>query len=250
MTDGLVYRNIFGGGSMATVGTYTYVDNNESLWTTVKTVAGDKDSVINRDSIVALQRIETGKTEVHISGGTVGINGINNGGVFGAGRGVAGLQGETLLDEHTYVDHTYVTVSNGTIYGGVFGSGDNGHVLHNTQVVISGGTIGVGDGPEEGNVFGSGRGADTYTVKSKLNPAVDSACFSPNAGRVHGNTNVYIVGGTIKNNVYGGGFLATVHGNTTITVDDSATVTQEIWEMQLDENDLPTKNVHIETFSS
>ena len=232
MTSGTVYRNVFGGGSMATVGTYSYVDNNTSLQR-IETVQGEE-VVVNKDSIIDLQRPETGKTEVHISGGTVGINGINNGRVFGAGRGVAGLQGETMLDEHTYVDRTYVTISaNADIKGSVFGSGDNGHVFHNTQVVISGGTIGVGNGPEEGNVFGSGRGADTY-----LNNGVPT--FSPNAGRVHGNTNVYIVGGTIKNNVYGGGFLATVHGNTTITVDDSATVTQEVWEMQLDENDLPT----------
>ena len=228
MTSGTVYRHVFGGGSMATVGTYSYVDNNTSLQR-IETVQGEE-VVVNKDSIIDLQRPETGKTEVHISGGTVGINGINNGSVFGAGRGVAGLQGELMLDEHTYVDRTYVTIVDGTIHGNVFGSGDNGHVLHNTQVVVSGGTIGSTNSDNaskkgasvQGNVFGSGRGADTY-----LDNAVPT--LSPNAGRVHGNSEVYLVGGTLYNNVYGGGYLATVHGNTHITVNTTANVMQEVW---------------------
>ena len=219
MTRGTVYRNVFGGGSMATVGTYSYVDDSTQYYRYVN------DKVVNKDSIIHLQRPETGKTEVRISGGTVGINGTNNGRVFGAGRGVAGLQGETLLDEHTYVDRTYVTISDSAdIRGGVFGSGDNGHVFDSTQVVITGGTIGNGSGgPSDGNVFGSGRGSDTY-----MDNAVPT--LSPNAGRVHGNTYVYIVGGTIHNNIYGGGFLATVHGNTNVTINDTAIVTKEVWD--------------------
>ncbi|MBQ2508625.1 MAG: hypothetical protein II532_02505, partial [Bacteroidales bacterium] len=107
----------------------------------------------------------------------------------------------------------------------VFGSGDNGHVLHNTQVVVYNGTIGgTGNGgPTTGNVFGSGRGSDTY-----LNGSSEPT-LSANAGRVYGNTDVYIVGGTLKNNVYGGGYLATVDGNTNVTVATSATLTREGW---------------------
>ena len=209
MTGGTVYHNVFGGGSLASLGTYTYIEE-----------AGD-----TKDSVIALQRPETGKTEVTITGGTVGINGVNNGNVFGAGRGLPGVSNGQKVDLYTFVDRTYVTVG-GTadIRGNVFGSGDNGHVLHNTQVVVYGGTIGTGNGgPTFGNVFGSGRGADTYLNNSS------EPTLSPVAGRVYGNTDVYVVGGILKNNVYGGGYLATVDGNTNVTVATSATVNREGW---------------------
>ena len=225
MTGGTVYHNVFGGGSMATVGTYTYKNGNGA----------------DKDQITALQRDETGKVEVTVTGGTVGINGTNNGRVFGAGRGIAGLMSEQNMDEHTFVDRTYVTVG-GTaqIKGCVFGSGDNGHVLHNTQVVVYGGTIGTGGGgPVNGNVFGSGRGADTYLNNSSV------ATLSPNAGRVYGNTDVYIVGGTMKNNVYGGGYLATVDGNTNVTINTTATVTRETYEFT---GGVPTPSTEQVTF--
>ena len=228
MTGGQVYRNVFGGGSMATVGTYTYIEEDGST----------------KDSIIELQRPETGKAEVVVTGGIVGINGINNGGVFGAGRGVAGLLGEQIMGHYTFVDRTYVTIG-GTadIRGCVFGSGDNGHVFHNTQVVVYGGTIGTGTGgPTIGNVFGSGRGSDTYMSGE---PAV--ATLSPNAGRVYGNTDVYIVGGTIKNNVYGGGYLATVDSNTTVTIATTATVDREGYTLT---GGVPTPTPTTETFPS
>ena len=214
MSGGTVYRNIFGGGSMATVGTYTYKEGTGS----------------DKDMITALQRTETGKTEVNITGGTVGINGANNGRVFGAGRGVAGLMHEQQMGYLTFVDRTYVTVSgDADIRGCVFGSGDNGHVLGNAQVVVAGGTIGTGNGGAvNGNVFGSGRGADTYNTGTESSPVYT---LSESAGRVYGSTNVYIVGGTLKNNVYGGGYLATVDGNTHVTVANSATVDKEVYTM-------------------
>ena len=206
MTGGRVFHNVFGGGSLASVGTYTYDITNDHL-----------------DSVTVLQRRETGKIEVTITGGIVGIDGNNNGRVFGAGRGVAGTRANgQVMDRYTYVDRTYVTIGGAAdIRGSVFGSGDNGHVQHNTQVVVYGGTIGTGNGSATvGNVFGSGRGADTYLKNS-------TPTLSPHAGRVYGNTDVYIIGGTIKNNVYGGGYLATVDSNTTVTIATTATVDRE-----------------------
>ena len=233
MTDGTVYHNVYGGGSLATVGTYTYIENNDDG---------------KQDSILALQRPETGKTEVTITGGTVGINGINNGNVFGAGRGYPGyyntISGVQSLDRHTFVSRTYVTIG-GTaeIMGSVFGSGDNGHVLDSTQVVICGGTIGDGSyGSTIGNVFGSGRGADTYNIGSGYK-------LSPNAGRVYGNANVYIVDGKIKNNVYGGGYLATVDGNTNVTIANTITVRRENWVPDPD-NGVPTNTPVSTTYNT
>ncbi len=211
MTGGTVYHHVFGGGSLATLGTYTYREGS-----------GD-----DKDEITALQRVETGKTEVSISAGTVGINGVNNGSVFGAGRGMVGTVGTQDMDIYTFVDRTYVTISGeANIKGNVYGSGDNGHVLHNTQVVIAGGTIGsgaTGGSPLIGNVFGSGRGADTYLNGS------DEPTLSENAGRVYGNTDVYVANGIVRNNVYGGGYLASVGGNTHVTIDKQVTVDRETW---------------------
>lgn len=192
VTGGQIKGNVFGGGEMATVGTYNY--NNST------------------DKITSLKKASTGQTTVTVTGGIVGVNSLNNGRVFGAGKGVVGAN----MDPYTFVDRTTVSISGDAteVRGCVFGSGDNGHVLHNTQVTVSGGTIGNNNGsPTNGNVFGSGRGADTYLVGS-------TPTLSPNAGRVYGSTNVTIDGNntTIKNNVYGGGYLATVDGNTTVTI--------------------------------
>jgi len=192
VTGGQIKGNVFGGGEMATVGTYDY-DNST-------------------DTIQRLKKASTGQTTVTVTGGIVGVNSLNNGSVFGAGKGVVGAN----MDPYTFVDRTTVSISGDAteVRGCVFGSGDNGHVLHNTQVEITGGTIGNNNGsPTNGNVFGSGRGADTYLVGS-------TPTLSPNAGRVYGSTNVTIDGNntTIKNNVYGGGYLATVDGNTTVTI--------------------------------
>ena len=205
VTGGQIKGNVFGGGEMATVGTYNY--NNST------------------DKITSLKKASTGQTTVTVTGGIVGVNSLNNGRVFGAGKGVVGAN----MDPYTFVDRTTVSISGDAteVRGCVFGSGDNGHVLHNTQVTVSGGTIGNNNGsPTNGNVFGSGRGADTYLVGS-------TPTLSPNAGRVYGSTNVSIDGNntTIKNNVYGGGYLATVDGNTTVTIgeDDDPTIYGDVF---------------------
>ena len=196
ITGGLVRGNVFGGGEMASVGTYNYKGGTGA----------------DKDEITSLKNANSGETMVSVSGGQIGFNSLHNGRVFGAGKGVVGAN----MDYYTFVDRTNVTISgDGTqVRGCVFGSGDNGHVLHNTNVSVTGGTIGNNNGsPTNGNVFGSGRGADTYLVGS-------TPTLSPNAGRVYGNTVVSVDGNNtiVKNNVYGGGYLATVDGNTTVTI--------------------------------
>ena len=209
VTGGQVKGNVYGGGEMASVGTYNYKGGTGA----------------DKDEITGLKNSSSGLTTVTVSGGQVGINSLNNGRVFGAGKGVVGEN----MDYYTFVDRTDVTISGSAtqIRGCVFGSGDNGHVLHNTEVAVTGGTIGNDSGsPTNGNVFGSGRGADTYLVGN-------TPTLSPNAGRVYGNTEVTIEGDNtiIKNNVYGGGYLATVDGNTTVTIgeDDDPTVWGDVF---------------------
>ncbi|MBQ8703260.1 MAG: chitobiase/beta-hexosaminidase C-terminal domain-containing protein [Bacteroidales bacterium] len=213
VTGGTIYHNVFGGGSLASVGRYVFYDT------------GDKpDSVLHAASASEVSAAgitpgidSWGKSTVTVRGGIIGTDASNNGRVFGAGRGIAGQDGSgNAFNYYTFVDQTEVNIETGaTINGCVFGSGDNGHVSGNAVVNVSGGTIGYDNGgPINGNVFGSGRGAD----RGRKSAGDDPYWYSATAGRVRGNTQVNITGGTIKNNIYGGGFMASVLGNTEVNI--------------------------------
>ena len=87
------------------------------------------------------------------------------------------------------------TTINGNLYGG--GHGTYAVVTGNTQVLMTGGTVGTVDGNEivDGDIFGGG-----------------------NAAAVNGNTSVTITGGEVKRNVYGGGNQAAVSGTTNVII--------------------------------
>ena len=249
ISGGKVLHNVFGGGSIASVGTYVYPDGTSG-----------KDFFADPINIVA----GTGRTDINISGGRIGVMGENEGGVYGGGRGIAAST--TSQATHlAYVNETHVNLSAtdatfADVRGSVFGGGMNGHVLNDTYVTISGGIVGgktaedygswdVINFPESarpaapdttftlggttyryyagiraedtltdhygriptgiavflGNVYGGGRGVDTYTSGGS-----SEAHLSLTAGRVYGNTNVLITGGLVYHNVYGGGSIATV----------------------------------------
>ena len=122
--------------------------------------------------------------------------------LFGAGKG----DQRVFFNKSTNVIDVVVNVTGGTIYGSVFGGGEDGHVLRDVTMTI--GTEGVGDagptGPAigtwgtsyvDGNVFGGGRGfgGDAYT-----------------AGNVAGSVTMDIKGGSILGSIYGGGRLGSV----------------------------------------
>lgn len=182
ISGGRVCRNVYGGGNIASV--------------------GDPGEVPDESGSYA-----TGLATVTIKGGIIGVDGrLNvpgdnynpNGHVFGSGHGLAG----TLYQDMAYVKNTEVKITeNATVLGSVFGSGEDGHVRHNTHVLVDGGIIGT-DGRTgiEGNVYGGGRGLDED----------ESGHLSSTAGKVGGNTTVDIVGGTVKGSVFGGGRLSSV----------------------------------------
>jgi hypothetical protein len=203
VSGGDIYGSVYGGGQVASVGT-----------------SGTPG---------------TGKATVVISGGTIGDGTATGddhlqpygGNVYGAGRGIAGASG-SHYPEKTNVNETDVTVSGGFIHGSVFGGGEDGHVLGNTLVKVNGGIIG-GDGNGNlchnkfhGNVYAGGRGIDKYEVSTGVYN------FSPTAGKVSGNAEVRITGGTITRNVYGGGNMASVVGNAIITVQSDGSKTVKI----------------------
>ena len=122
----------------------------------------------------------------------------------------------------------YVAASGPTIYGSVYGGGRDGHVRRETKVTINEGTIGVPytdttaldlattttQWRDRGNVYGSGSGLGTYVTKVlKNNSTTDYVEFTrhgTSSGSVTDNTTVDIKGGTIYQNVYGGGALSSV----------------------------------------
>ena len=206
-----IYHNVYGGGAYGTVGDFDYDTDNDNKVSGVNSLKAG------------------GVATVTITGGTVGYDGKDNGMVFGSSRGDINEPGKR--DDYTaWVYDTHVTIgtSNSTtgplVKGSVYGSGENGHVFHNTDVKIYSGTVGIDNdditaegytvtsggitynGPEyssRGNVYGGGCGTDTYTKNNKN-------YYNPTAGIVNGNTNVTMTGGHVVRAVYGGGSMGSV----------------------------------------
>ena len=209
-----IYHNVYGGGAYGSVGDYAY-----------STETVDAETRVTDPN--ALHTSDTGTANVTITGGIIGYDGMNNGMVFGSSRG--DVQGENSRDNYmAWVNDTHVTIgTSGTqtgpqVRGSVYGSGENGHVFHNTDVKIYSGTVGidnddtegytvVSDGttyhgpeyPSRGNVYGGGCGTDTYEKNSLT-------YYNPTAGIVKGNTTVTMTGGHVVRAVYGGGSMGSV----------------------------------------
>ena len=107
-----------------------------------------------------------------------------------------------FLQTLALVTGTDVTIGGGTVKGNVYGGSESGFVQDDTDVEVSGGTIGTEGTTTYGNVFGGGKGLPTFAE----------------AGKVKGNATVAVSNGTIKRNVYGGGELGHV-GTFTETAD-------------------------------
>ncbi len=173
---GSVYRNVYGGGNLASVG---YAENHNAEF------SGRANVLIKENAVI-------------------GIDGNENGHVFGSGYGRAATESgaDTIYAQMAFVKNTFVTIQDdAAVKGSVFGSGENGHVRQNTHVFVEGGEIGTdGTTGYEGNVYGGGRGKD-------LNANND---YSRTSGRTYGNTFVDISGGKVNGSVFGGGRMATV----------------------------------------
>ena len=217
-----IYHNVYGGGSYGTVGDFDYVSTVEDP---------NFPNIVKVSSIEGIYTTGTGIANVTITGGTFGIDGHNNGMVFGSSRG--DVTDPAQRDDYmAWVYDTHVTIGDGTntpqINGSVYGSGENGHTFNNTYVTVHSGTIGVVGEPNDanrGNVYGSGCGTDKYD--SDGNTTLDM--YKPQAGIVLGNTNITIDGGKVVHNVYGGGSMGSVgkvgdDGKTIVSDTETATI--------------------------
>ena len=128
-----------------------------------------------------------GDTNINIYGGTI------NGGVYGGGLGVS-----TYYEDKSF--------------GGKEGFLKVAQVFGNTNVNIYGGTI---EGGENGGIYGGGKGVDAVG-------AVGSDTEFLNIAKVYGNTNVTITptdpDWTYTGNIYGGGAKGAVEGNTNVKI--------------------------------
>ena len=203
----LIYGNVYGGGEIASVGSYEYATAAEA---TAYNEANPSEPLSEGD-VNRLLEAGTGVAKINITGGIIGQNDVTDthGHVFGGCLGRAGTQ----YSGYSFVNTSDVTLQGGTVYGCVFGGGENGHVLADTDVKIKSGFVGIAldkDNIDDanlsdnmiyrGNVYGGGRGIDK----------TDGVNYSITAGKVTGNTNVTIEGGTVYRAVYGGGSLASV----------------------------------------
>ena len=210
INNGTIYHNIYGGGAYGsvgdiTLGSATYVPGLSSV--TMMPVSWTRK---NGDT-----GKNTGTTTVTIKGGNIGIDGHENGMIFGSSRGDVSAPGE-IHDHMAWVYDTHVVIggddSDPLIKGSVYGGGENGHVFVDAEVKVHSGTVGMTDDPtypNRGNVYGAGCGTDTYT-------GTDSKTyFNPLAGIVLGNTTVEMDGGRVIRTIYGGGAMGSVGTYTT-----------------------------------
>ena len=230
ISGGHIYRNVYGGGNLASVGRVKR-DENYNL---VLLPNGDMNPLDQNDQPMFDDEgnensdfdsdLLTGWAHVNITGGTIGSDAdIDDfhGNVFGSSHGMAGEDFKNLA----YVHNAEVKVSEAgsgnptLIKGSVFGGGEDGHVTLDTKVTVNGGQIGAKDNDEyKGNVYGGGRGID-----------VDSGGqLSSTAGMVKGHTRVYVNGGTIKNSVYGGGNQSVVRHEKVVNI-NGGTVEQDVF---------------------
>ncbi len=247
-TDGhTYYGNVFGGGS----GSVPYFDTDlgRSVYLhSAGTVKGNTEVVISGGHILTNvyggceATNVNGKATITMTGGTIGVPRTLQQIVdhpvtcylFGAGKGDQRI----FFNKDTNVEDVEITISGGTIYGSVYGGGEDGHVMHDVQMTIEDKTTTTGEGegatttttsPKigtfgtsyfDGNVFGGGRGfgGDAYT-----------------AGNIAGSIKMEIKGGTMLGSVYGGGRLGSVgYGLYESTETETATTHKMYGEMQDD----------------
>ena len=199
-----IVHNVYGGGAVGSVGTFTRDANGDP------TACADN----------------TGQATVTINGGQVGHNRKDSGMVNGSSRGWEGNpNGEgafAFLNQLAWVNNGIVTIGDATtndedkgpaILGSVYGGGENGHNYNDGIVTINKGTIGntasIAATYDCGNVYGAGCGTDTYTIGED-----PTEHHNQKAGWVRGNTSITVNGGNILRNVYGAGSMGSVGNDT------------------------------------
>ena len=268
ISGGLVTQNVYGGGSLGSVGS---IANDPSQADQQHLDAADGfalswPAVLKIDDLSSGS--ESGTTTVNITGGRIGTTGSDNGDVFGGARGEAGdrykmapfsnVKKTKVIVEYpstpTDADGLAIIenmedgsakfslrVKEGVnaICGSVYGGSENGHVYEDTDVEIVSGLIGHA-------VYGGGKGKGTYTYTPT--GGVEGEYPSLTAGKVYGNTSVSMTGGHVLRNIYGGGNMGSVgKGNYAGGADDfypagyGETLTGNLWTSSFNPKEAESK---------
>ena len=243
INGGTIAHNVFGGGNLGSVGIGNYAGGTDDYMTIGYGELPPKDGSSEGPLWTNTLFTRSGKTKVKINSGTIGTPGgyeedelgkrFPTGSVYGSSRGMASYNVGRRSPRFKYVpdfflgycNDTEVTIGDDgynapTIYGSVYGGGQDGHVRRDTKVIINKGTIGLeynatniaNVGTDNltltqwmarGNVYGAGSGLGTYLDNNVRK-------YNYSSGSVTCGTYVEINGGTIYQNVYGGGALASV----------------------------------------
>ncbi|MBR4650419.1 MAG: hypothetical protein IKO82_01550, partial [Prevotella sp.] len=154
---GHVVHNVYGGGAMGSVGTFTLDENGKPT----SCAEG------------------TGTCTVTVSGGQIGVAGAKMAGygkggpddyghVFGAGRGeIHDPDQYPNLETCAYFNKAILNISDSAfLTGSAYGGSESGHVLGDTEVTISGGQIGCGKNATE--PYGAEVWVDGYVPSDDL----------------------------------------------------------------------------------
>ncbi|MCR4592934.1 MAG: hypothetical protein K5672_07260 [Bacteroidaceae bacterium] len=283
-------RNVYGGGNLGSVGKGNYAGGSDNYYpngygekTTGKLWEITKDSENKDIHDDAWHFLNSGIATVNVTGGKVGYmvsasdkakisvcdkDDLPTGNVFGGCRGQSATEESMPTYEENpdfflgYVNQTEVNIGSTdaatgpTIYGSVYGGGQDGHVRYQTNVTINKGEIGIpyiaankaiiGDNLDDmhwlnrGNVYGAGSGIGTYDSNNKDENNKPIQKLSSSSGSITRSTNVTVnsgitgeTGGVIYRNVYGGGSLASV-GPPLIGTTECATKEQSLCSVTID----------------
>ena len=181
---GKIHRNVYGGGSLSSVGAPKIGQTYDLYHPEHSTEVGK-------------QALNT----VTISGGQVGDDSSfdANGNYVYGGRVFGGSRGDTELGtSYATANHTKMTVEEGAhVIGSVFGGGEAGIVKDSVVVTMNGGSV-------DHDLYGGGALANTNTSNwDATNNTWAKDKYAANATTYK--TDVILKGGTIGRNVYGGG---------------------------------------------
>ena len=210
ISGGTVKGNVYGGGELGCVGRYKITSDMRNFYWTDETLTENQTTYPYNN---------TGVCNVTITGGEIGTeNGTTtnhiSGHVFGAGKGAD----DTFWCEKAMAYKTNVIISNGTVWGNVYGGGEIGRVENNSVVMV--GLEKVADGTstyctkDDGTDVGSVLAAGTNVVGKYLRSGVEGSYVYTLIGETSAPDivgSVFGAGAGVETH----GYSALVRGNTT-----------------------------------
>ena len=253
ITGGTMLGTIFGGGRLASVGTYLVPPNHANYG---KMIPDGVRQVVGEDD-VADASVTHGYITVSISGGTIGATNATTGALadsrFTIGDVYAGCKGSILshsiAKDLGKAKHTALIISQASsdvptvINNSIFGGGEAGNVEGSVSVNMLGGEV-------KNAVFGGGARADTNTsnwdADKNNGEGKAKGGWAEGKSAASSTTIVNLLGGTVGGNAYGGG-LGLKQG-----IDDEAKdIEAYVWgNVQLNLNGLATSEYIAATHSA